>query len=277
MKRILIIFLMLMVSVALKAQTTLQDVVYLHNGSVIRGTLIEQVPNVKIRTSDGSVWVFKQEEVDKITSEPSLQQTQQQRYYDDTSNLSALYDATANSGSRRPGYIDLSHGFRFFVDFSYLQQTNSYTCSAVSYSVSFGWQVLPYLYAGFGLAAQAYMDYWYYGLKDTDPELYAQMPMFTDIRYDVKAGKYSPFVGMRVGYAVSADEVNDYQGFYLNPSIGFRFKRLSFSLGGDFVKLKDPWEFIEFQRYGTGPIEYHETLWQSTVMFKVAYEWGGRM
>lgn len=49
----------------------LQDVVYLKNGSVIRGVIIEQVPNVqvKIKTSDGSIFVFKMEEIDKMTKE----------------------------------------------------------------------------------------------------------------------------------------------------------------------------------------------------------------
>lgn len=52
------------------AQET-QDVVYLKNGSVIRGTVIEQVPgkSLKIKTSDGSVFVYTMDEVEKITKE----------------------------------------------------------------------------------------------------------------------------------------------------------------------------------------------------------------
>ena len=48
-----------------------QDVVYLKNGSVIRGMVIEQVPNVslKIRTADGSVFVYAMDQVEKITKE----------------------------------------------------------------------------------------------------------------------------------------------------------------------------------------------------------------
>lgn len=50
-----------------------QDVVYLKNGSIIRGVVIEQVPNVslKIQTVDGNVFVFKMDEVLKITKEQS--------------------------------------------------------------------------------------------------------------------------------------------------------------------------------------------------------------
>ena len=48
-----------------------QDVVYLKNGSIIRGMIIEQIPNVslKIQTKDSNVFVFKMEEIEKITKE----------------------------------------------------------------------------------------------------------------------------------------------------------------------------------------------------------------
>jgi hypothetical protein len=47
------------------------DVIYFKNGNIIRGQIIEQVPNVslKIKTSDGSIYVHKFEEIEKITSE----------------------------------------------------------------------------------------------------------------------------------------------------------------------------------------------------------------
>jgi hypothetical protein len=49
----------------------LEDVVYLKNGSIIRGIIIEQVPNtsLKIKTRDGSVFAYKMEEVEKMTRE----------------------------------------------------------------------------------------------------------------------------------------------------------------------------------------------------------------
>lgn len=49
------------------------DVIYLKNGNVIRGMIIEQTPNVsiKIQTKDGSIFVYKMEEVEKMTKELS--------------------------------------------------------------------------------------------------------------------------------------------------------------------------------------------------------------
>ena len=49
------------------------DVVYLKNGSIIKGMIIEQIPNVslKIKTLGGSVFVYKMDEVVKMTKELS--------------------------------------------------------------------------------------------------------------------------------------------------------------------------------------------------------------
>lgn len=49
------------------------DVVYLKNGGVIKGMIIEQTPNVqiKIQTKDGSIFVYKFDEIEKITKEQS--------------------------------------------------------------------------------------------------------------------------------------------------------------------------------------------------------------
>ena len=47
------------------------DVVYLENGSRVKGIIIEQIPGVSIsiETADGSVFVFKVEDVVKIAKE----------------------------------------------------------------------------------------------------------------------------------------------------------------------------------------------------------------
>jgi hypothetical protein len=56
-----------------------QDVVYLKNGSVIKGIIIEQTPNVslKIQTKDGSIFVYQMTEVEKMTKEQVSNQKKQ--------------------------------------------------------------------------------------------------------------------------------------------------------------------------------------------------------
>lgn len=50
---------------------TYEDVVYLKNGGILRGIIIETIPNVsiKIQTRDKNVFVLKMEEIEKITKE----------------------------------------------------------------------------------------------------------------------------------------------------------------------------------------------------------------
>lgn len=61
----------MMPSFCLSQDAALQDVLYLKNGSVIRGVIIEQIPgqSVKIRTADGSVFVYQMSEIERIAKE----------------------------------------------------------------------------------------------------------------------------------------------------------------------------------------------------------------
>lgn len=47
------------------------ETVYLKNGSVIKGEIIEQIPgkSIKVQTKDGSIWVYDVDEIEKITKE----------------------------------------------------------------------------------------------------------------------------------------------------------------------------------------------------------------
>lgn len=72
MRKILyaIAFLFLVVSYSYSQGRT-QDVVYLKNGSVIRGLIIEQVPNksIKVQARDESIFVYQMDEIEKLGKE----------------------------------------------------------------------------------------------------------------------------------------------------------------------------------------------------------------
>ena len=67
MKKIVICLFALMISTMAFA-TMAQDVVYLKNGSMIKGSVIEMIPNqsIKVQTADGSLFVYQMNEVDRI-------------------------------------------------------------------------------------------------------------------------------------------------------------------------------------------------------------------
>ena len=56
---------------ALFAQQYYQDVIYLKDSTVVKGIIIEQVPNqtYKIKTADNEVFLFKIDEIEKINKE----------------------------------------------------------------------------------------------------------------------------------------------------------------------------------------------------------------
>ena len=78
MKRTILFLACLMGMTFAFAQTSLQDVVYLKNGSIIRGDIIEMIPGetVKIMTTDGSVFVHNFADVEKFTKEQPTSATQ---------------------------------------------------------------------------------------------------------------------------------------------------------------------------------------------------------
>lgn len=99
MRKLNLLILTLFVSViAFSQQNNLVDVVYLKNGSILRGIIIEQVPNeqIKLQTSDGSVFVYQTDEIEKIVREPVSSRNRRVAGLNDT-------------GSRR-GFIGLSLG-----------------------------------------------------------------------------------------------------------------------------------------------------------------------
>ena len=59
------------VPILAQAQQQMQDVVYLKNGSIIRGTIIKQVPGISIiiQTKDGNQFVYRISDIQEIKKE----------------------------------------------------------------------------------------------------------------------------------------------------------------------------------------------------------------
>ena len=56
------------------AQQAMEDVIYLKDGSVLRGTILEMVPGkaLKIQTRDGNVLTYDMDKVERATREPAV-------------------------------------------------------------------------------------------------------------------------------------------------------------------------------------------------------------
>ena len=121
-----------------------RDVVHLKNGSVIRGNIIEHIPNVsyRIEAGDGSIFVYTAAEVERITKEAAGTGRQRGTFGgatgstvapkrgDMTIGLGLLYwggsaDNDANMGFRSSFSYVLSEDFRLESAFSYLTDTET--------------------------------------------------------------------------------------------------------------------------------------------------------
>lgn len=71
MKKYLLLLVVLLGSVCAYSQNKMVEAIHLKNGSVIKGVIIEQIPDkqITIRTSDGSTFVYPMEDISKITKE----------------------------------------------------------------------------------------------------------------------------------------------------------------------------------------------------------------
>jgi len=106
MKKVAFLLTALLLSVVIYAQqNNLVDVVYLKNGSILRGIIIEQIPNesIKLQTADSNIFVYQTSEIEKITKEPAVKQSRKQLVYGD------------NGLQHRKGYIGLSLGPSFAI------------------------------------------------------------------------------------------------------------------------------------------------------------------
>jgi hypothetical protein len=96
--RITILLVTLLFSLTLFAQKRNSDVVYLKNGSILRGTIVLVDPGhyIKLKTPDRNVWVFEQEKIDSIGMHPSKIHIPQKNGYFNLTEMGVLAGNSAN-------------------------------------------------------------------------------------------------------------------------------------------------------------------------------------
>ena len=192
MKKFLAFLLFALVTTVSHGQNNYQDVVYLKNGSIIRGVIIEQVPNksIKIETADRNVFVYQMNEIEKIAKEP--------------------YQGKSNSSLSNSG---LQSGYKGIVELGYQIGTGDNGMDRLKLNIINGYQIIPYFSLGFGTGLRYYFD-----------AEAALIPVFADFRANFINNKVSPYLSLGVGYSFNA--TNDFKGagFLLNPTAGVSFK-----------------------------------------------------
>ncbi len=224
-KLLLLVALCLCTSVA-SAQTI--EIVHLKNGGQTRGVIVELVPNknLKVQASDGSVFVYSYDEIEKITRELSGQEPVPAYRNEMPAQRPAAYgyempaqrSASAYGSRQNNAYASSSRPhYEGGMDWGYsIGVGNGDGIGRVSFSTTHGCRVIPYLYVGAGVG----VDYYH------KPELFG-IPIFADFRgYLLPRQNLNPFLNFRVGYSVA-----DAEGLYFSPSVGINYKKLDVGFG----------------------------------------------
>lgn len=109
-------------------------------------------------------------------------------------------------------------GYRGFLDLGGGIGITPATRFMVGISTVHGYQAAPFLFVGAGVAANDIA--WKEGGRWESENDGIVVPVFGDVRLDMGAGKFSPFVDLRGGYDFICGN-----GLYLNPSIGIHYAK----------------------------------------------------
>lgn len=146
------------------AQGRKEDVLYLNNGGVIRGTrLADSLSMIRIRTADGSIWVYSSGDVKAIQKETSYH-----------------------------SYTYKRKGFSHFTELGPLvagkTTIDGVTTAAFSFQTVNGYKFQPYLFSGLGVGVDLYATQ-------------TVIPAFGSIRGDfLTSGTVIPFYFADAGY-----------------------------------------------------------------------------
>lgn len=195
---VLPVFLFLFLPASLLAQKKgWQDVVYLKNGGIIRGQLQESAsPSlIRIETVGQNLFVFKQEEVDRLARE--------------TTKANFKYPYTR-------GYLNITE---MGINVGYRPMINEFTDQGRSVDFTLqtfnGYQFIPTLALGFTTALDTYGSV-------------TLLPVALGVRGDITKTKVRPFYGLDVGYALDWLSnpnlpANQNGGFFWSPTLGLKF------------------------------------------------------
>jgi len=237
MKKILLLALFILASVFYaKAQNNLQDVVYLKNGSIIRGIIIEQVPNesIKVETRDGNVFVYKIDEIQKIAKEAG-------RAY---GGNRSLRQSEFNKPRGYMGLVEIGGGIGF----------GGWGADRVSITMVNGYRVVPQFAVGIGVGVEifSYNDNYVFGYNDHHTEF--ALPIFLHLRSDFIDGKVSPYVAFNAGYNVLLSG-GFFDGLMIEPTLGVSFNvghKNRMTAGVSYIMNRVKYAYYGYRYYGGG-------------------------
>lgn len=253
MKKSVLFVIGILLSVFLYSQEVqYEDVVYLKNGSIIHGMIIEQIPNetIKIKTADRNVFVFEFDQIEKITKEEVL-----------AGEVPAMNtpDAPPEIFESRQSGFEGTADMYFAVEFEYGEPVLGMDLVA-------GYRFIPQFFVGGGIGFEFFIDG-------------NMMPLFLQLRADFVEGKVSPFFTLNGGYSfgwLTYGDGSDYGGMFMEPGIGIRInfsKNFGMNLGSTFKfqRAQEPDYYYGYDPYSSYYYDSRQDITYRMFTFKVGF------
>lgn len=226
----------------LHSQNNTEDVIYLKNGSIIRGIIIEQIPNqsLKIKTNDRNVFVFKFDEIEKFTKEELQNTLIVNQNKGQTFKKNGFINLTEINYCLGVGDIKVNGDLFKNEDYSFgLKTTNGYQFNEhFSLGIALGFD--KYRYASFS-------------------------PVLLDLRVKMIKGRTSPVLNISTGYSFGISGIAG--GLTINPSFGintyiFQDATYFFNIGYKLQQQTYEYTIVKGTYYKTYELKTEEVFFQ---------------
>ena len=177
-----------------------RDVVFLKNGTVIKGFYNELFPgdSLRMETIDGGVLICAMSDIARIAKERT-----------------SLYVVNIQDEASMPKRIWRPQGYRGFIEYGQETNLDDSGLKMSSLMTVHGYQFNRHVFLGVGFGLQN-VEYSTNGFKlSFDRRV---IPVFGDVQLSVLKTRITPLVDCRIGYSISG-----LKGTYFNPSVGVDF------------------------------------------------------
>lgn len=233
---------------AQKLEKGMEHVVYLKNGSILRGTIIERNDaQLKVEILGGSIFAIERVEVIKIETE--------KKQYKYKSRVKKDY-IIKNKGIYHSIYGGLYSGTGEFGDYA----------GAFSFQWASGYQWNQWLGVGIGVENDSYID------NDTRNIV----PIFAEVRGYFLNKPFSPYYALHIGYGIASKVVNIENnldadgGLFIHPQIGLRFPSRSnaaFTMALGYTYQRANYEFNDWQGNYWDRVTFQRVSFRLGVLF----------
>ncbi len=212
------------------AQTTQQETIYLKNGSIIKGNIVEFVPNATytILTPDGNKFIFNISDIEKIAySIPNN---------NPINSNSNSFNANSTTNKNSSNYATQIHA-------GYGASSGGLGLNSFNIMVSETGKFAEIIEIGGGIGYSRFFD--------VDVNM---LPIFATAKFNFSKKSASPFLSVDGGYSLNLSDGIENSGIYVHPKLGFQLQKLRIAFGYQMQQMpfitSDGWSLKKQFLYG---------------------------